>query len=258
MSKYIYIIDVKFRGIIENCYMYDDIFNDFYYSLEEAIEAGLEKLKYSMKRTIAYLDLDYEDILDIIDYSFIIKQVSGDYIRFEDKDDMEEYYFKNISKINKENLYDFLMSILNYTEYFIDLDGNITSYACDVDEHLDFRSFKYNDKYHLNKFKVGDKVKLKYPIEGHGPDKVYEIFEVMNKDMDIHDSNDPLHFRQGYALCDIYNEYNNKYCYLAFDEDLIESSDKEYYEFYKTWDRYDKDGNIIGSFGDIFYKEGKL
>lgn len=258
MSKYIYILDVKFQGLLENSYMYDDIFNDCYYSLDEAIEKGREMLNYSIKRTMAYMDLEYEDILDIIRYSFIIKQVSGDYIRFDNEDDLEKYYNENISKINKENLYDFLMSILTYTEYFIDINGNITSYSLNDNEYLDFRSFEYDNKYHLNKFKVGDKIKLKYPIEGHGPDKVYEIFEVMNKDIDIRNSNDPLHFRQGYALSDIYNDYNNKYSYLAFDEDLIKSSDEEYYQFYKTWDRYDNNGNIIGSFGDIFYKDGKL
>lgn len=244
MNKYIYILDIKFQGIVKYCYLDKDIYNNFYYSLEEAIEHGKDLLKDALKRTASYLNMDIKDILDIVEYSFIIKQVSCNYIKFNEDNEREEYYKNNISNITKENLYDFLLSILNYVEYTLDLDGNITYNSCNDNFYLDFRSFKYPDKYHLNKFKIGDKVKYKYHTE-----KIYEIAEILNKDSLIYNSKDPLYFRQGYILTDIYDDYCNKYSYLAFDEDLLESSDEEYYNYYKSYDWYDGN-NIIGTYDD--------
>lgn len=238
MRNYIYILDLKIRfDIFGSMYLNDDIHNEIYYNFNEAKKNGLIYIKNSISRYKKMTGLNYVKINENIFVDFIIIKLSCNYLN-KDEELIKLYYKENKKYIKRKDLYNFLLSItgkeyitLDYTGY----PGLCVSKEGFADDLFCSKSFDYNKKYHLNKFKIGDKVKVKVPFEGHGYEKVYEIFDIINKEKSIYDSDDPLHFRQGYALTDIRNEYCNKYVQLHFDEDLIESSDEEYDKFYKDW-----------------------
>ena len=69
MGKYIYLLEIRFRGgIVDYCYLENDIFNDFYYSYEEAVSKGKSIIKESINKHLSYLDIDYCSEEDIIKY----------------------------------------------------------------------------------------------------------------------------------------------------------------------------------------------
>lgn len=234
MLKYIYILNLKIKfDIFGSMFMEDDIHNEIYYDYIEAkskasiyIKESINKYKRITKCTNIIFNKDI-----FIDYNITV--VSCNYLN-KSTIELLSYYNENKNSIKKKDLYDFLLSITG--KEFIRLDHKGYPGLCTVkegfaDDLFCSKSLYYNKKYHLNKFKIGDKVKVKVPFEDY--EKVYEIFDIINKENSIYDSDDPLHFRQGYALTDIYNDYCNKYTQLHFDEDLIKSTDEEYNNYYK-------------------------
>ena len=248
--KYIYILDIKFQGAIIGAYMNDDIFNEIYFSMEDAVRTGKELLTESIKRHSDFMDINYEE--SDINYIFTVTQISCDYHNFKDINSLEKYYYENLSN-NKDNIYDYLLSLVDKVIYYFDINGNMIRTDIPVIfDGFNIRYFDYGKKYNLNNFKPGDKVIPKSQFESYN-DKVYEISEVINKDTTINESDNPLYFRQGYILTDIYNDYCNKSYGLHFDEELIKISEEEYLKYYKNWDWYDSNENdwkVIGTYSD--------
>lgn len=244
--KYILNLKVKFKTF-GDMYYDDDIFMKIYNTYKEARSIGLEKIKESMNRYRKAFNLKIDDIKinEDIFIDFRIIKITTDtnscpYNINNNKNDKEKIKtLQNYLYSETGSIY----IILDHTGY----PGLVTIKEGFADDLFCPKSFEYNKKYHLDKFKIGDKVRVKVPFE---KEKIYEIFDIINKDKSIYNSDDPLHFRQGYALTDIYNEYCNKYTQLHFDEDLIQSSDEEYYNFYKSWDWYDNENNILGTYGE--------
>lgn len=235
--KYIYILNLKIKfDIFGDMYYEDDIYTNIFDSYQDARLNGIEKIKDAKKR--------WKNVNSIIDFEIIKVALTSNNVK---------YNLDDIKSIKRKDLYNYLMSIVG--KEYITLDrtgypGIITVKEGFADNLFCPKSFDYNKKYHLDKFKIGDYVKAKVPFESAVVEKIYEIFDIVNKDTTIYESNDPLHFRQGYALTDIYNEYCNKYTQLHFDEDLIKSSKEEYDNCYYSFEIYDNENNIIGKYGD--------
>ena len=233
MNKFIYIVQIKFSGILSNAYLRDDIFHGIYFTYEDALRIGLDELDMALESYRRYYDL-YEPDLNNINYSFQIEKISCNSLtdNADDDDQVEETYEKTFNK-NIDNLEEYLISLMGYVTYNLDIHGNIINIETLLDDvyPINFKSLM-NDKFHLEKFKIGDYVKLKNSFEGK-PDKVYKIFNIENRDKSIYDSDDPLYFKQGYCLTDEYDEFCNNIIHLNFDEDLIESSKEEYDKYYK-------------------------
>lgn len=259
--NYIYILNLKIRfNAFGEFYRIGDIHNKIYYDYNTARSSGLDYIKESIKRYKKYSDIkSTADVYKEADIDFTITKVACDNLHFVDPigGESENIRAKNIIMISsKHNLYHNMMRVVGEELIVLDHTGypGLRVFP-KISEYCSPKSFEYGKKYHLDKFKVGDKVKVRVPFEGHGIDKVYEVAEIINKDTSIYDSENPLEFRQGYLLTDIYDDYCNKYTQLHFDEDLILSSDEEWYDFYKSWDWYENN-EVIGTYGD--YINGRI
>lgn len=236
MNKYIYITNTKVKGVVET-YLDSDLDTTVHFNLKDAIEYGKLVIKESLDRHLKFFDMDeYEENNGIISYTFKIIKVSCNYLGIEDIDEMNKYYYDNLSKINKEDLYDFLLSVLGSVEYDLDLDGNILSTTYNPDSYFDIRSFEYGTKYHLDKYDIGDIVKIK------GKDGIFIIYDISNIYESIYNSEDPLYFRQGYMLGNEYNENITENTLLVFDEDIIKIQD---YDWIDILSLYKNDADII-------------
>jgi hypothetical protein len=97
------------------------------YSLEEAVEVGLQqfrdsyKEKYDNEPTPEQLQKFVESELRSDD--FMINVISGNRLRFNTSDELITYFLDHISEVKTENLYKFLLSFIECDNVFYNYKG---------------------------------------------------------------------------------------------------------------------------------------
>lgn len=217
MTKYIYILNVSIWDTNENYYInMDNIYNNIYYNLTDSIEGGIS---FIHDRVIHISDDENVNILSYIknnnlEYEFKIIVVHPNPIQFSNEKEQFKYYKNNI---DKDHLYEFLMSICKYNYLEFSYNGRLLSSQIGLSElKLSCSCKAFNEsEYHYTKFKVGDLVKLK------DYDDIYRIYSSINLDKSIYQSDDPLNFVKGYYIETLNGEPMNDYDALTLtDEDL--------------------------------------
>lgn len=107
---------------------------DVYDTLEEALENGKDAIRSDCyNNSLKDLDTNNEilsfiksckDLLDI-DYKIRISIVSTNRKRFNTSKEIMEYFNTNIKNITNDNLYDFLLSLVESDDYVYDYEGNL-------------------------------------------------------------------------------------------------------------------------------------
>lgn len=238
VDPYIYLLVAYIRNNQYGDFIDEKNINFSYYNSEYiAIQNGIKTMKNGFKRDLEtlYEDSDYfldDDVVDFIKdqnyckFTFDIIKIKTDRHCFESKEDQLKYYKENLcNKKSKNELYDFLLDLMGGYQ--------ITSYNMAGKPYFttvidDYRSYdvlcmKSLLGYHVEKFNEGDIVKIKNDPYFYKNPKTFKIIHKYNKDCSIYESDDPLHFREGYQLA--YNNdegliYNDYYHELYFDEDL--------------------------------------
>lgn len=103
-------------------------------TLEGAFEYGKNIIKDNCFNR-SKIDLDTEEdyinyLNDIkedhnVEYTILISEISKDRKRFNDCKELMDYFNSNIKNISNENLYDFLLSLVNSVDTLYDYFGNI-------------------------------------------------------------------------------------------------------------------------------------
>lgn len=133
MENKIYSLNLSIAKNNWECEFLDAIIdNEIFYTLEEAVEYG----KYSFLNII-YNEYDKEDISNEelnkyiqdknIEYNFIVSIVSTNRKRFDTVKELMDYFNFNINYISNDDLFDFLLSLIQYYNITYDHHGNIIS-----------------------------------------------------------------------------------------------------------------------------------
>lgn len=231
-NKYIYLLeaygsDKSFGSFVNK----NNIVIQYFSSEQEAINKGIEAIKTGVTNDYINLgtyDIDelddiniYED-LNYINYTFNIYKILVNRHTFLSRKDRDEYYYNNLSKVKKNDLYDFLLDMVGgYQITSYDIFGNIAHITIISDyRDTDILSIQSLLNYHVEKFKLDDIVKIKK--DNYYKKDLFKIIKVIKHDHSIYESKDPLHYREGYTLLNmttdtIYNDYYDDYIY---DEDI--------------------------------------
>lgn len=119
----IYITNIQ----IKNKKGYPIYMNSFYsYDLEDAITKGKNELfNYYNNHKPRFRKISFDDYMEKLEYCFFIDTISGNRIKFKSYFDLKEYYDQNILNISNNELYDFLLSLLEYMYSAYDYKGNL-------------------------------------------------------------------------------------------------------------------------------------
>ena len=123
-------IYVLFIKVESEKYEINTAFNNIYYTLEDAISKGIIELKN--------ICLDYYDINEISDnklkkfyinknlyYEFQISVINSNRKRFNTSKELMDYFNTNIKNISNNNLYDFLLSLVQYDNRYYNYKGKL-------------------------------------------------------------------------------------------------------------------------------------
>lgn len=124
-------------------YFRDNSFH--YYSLEESLKAGINQFhemfhnKYN-RFPDGKEELDEFIMKEIDDPTFMISIISGNRLRFKTSKELIDFFMNNIRKIKNEDLYDFLLSMVQSHDMFYNYKGEcigseITS-QCPYEEYV--------------------------------------------------------------------------------------------------------------------------
>lgn len=237
-TKYIYLLEAYLSNKAYGRFVNEANINISYHlSEEEAIIDGIN----TMKRDVIndYINLENpdsdEDISDLIlnlsddenfyNYEFTIYKILVNRNIFKSLNERNIYYHNNLSKQKtKEDLYDFLIDMMGgYQINKYSLIGELHDVNVVFNHRtIDNLSIKSLLGYHVEKFNVGDTVKILN--DPYYKDESFIIKYKYSNDCSIYESDDPLHFREGYMLYkkDDENKYviNDYYDDLFYDEDL--------------------------------------
>lgn len=146
----------KFQGYLPCC------------CIEDAIETGKTQFvemfyeKYDHKPS--YQELENFIHNEIYDPYFSINIISGNRLIFDTTDELMGYFFQNIKNIPNEEIYDFLLSLVEDQTLFFDYNGKLINSEissqcpreeCGWDAHIEFTEesckdgkykFTYNDR----------------------------------------------------------------------------------------------------------------
>lgn len=199
-------------------------YRDLYYNKKDLVS----DIKYILNtineeyQEITNTNISYSDFYNKFNLIIEVSVINLNYNRIETRKDYENK-LKELDKISKDNLEEFLLSFLVSYRFYYDKDFNITEintnteydfYGSDI--YPDQFSFSYKalhpEKYHVEKYNNGDRVIYK--------GEEYTIFEKMNKS--IFESDNPLNFAYGYTLIDDHGKIiqDDKFYYFPVDEDL--------------------------------------
>ena len=133
MINNIYILNLSIAKNNWDCEFLDAVVdNEIFYTLEEAIEYG----KYSFlnmiyneyeKEIISKEELDNYIKDNNIEYIFRVSIVSNNRKRFNTTKELMDYFNSNINFISNDNLFNFLLSLIQYYNISYDYNGNIIS-----------------------------------------------------------------------------------------------------------------------------------
>lgn len=198
-------------------------YRDLYYNKKELIS----DIKYILNtineeyQEIANTNISYSDFYNKFNPIIEVSVINLNYNHIETRKDYKNK-LKELNKISKDNLEEFLLSFLVSYRFYYDKDLNIkeiytnTEYEFYGNIYPVQFSFSYKalhpEKYHVEKYNNGDRV----IYEG----EEYTVFRKMNKS--IFESDNPLDFLYGYSIIDDYGEIlqDDKFYYYPVDEDL--------------------------------------
>lgn len=203
---------------------------DYFNTKEEAINTGIKTIKSGIYRDNIKLggiedctedDIDVLEFKDYTHYCFEIFKILIDRHVFNTSEERDAYYNENLSKIKKEDMYDFLFDMVGgYEINTYTIDGKL-SHTTILDDYrsMDVLSLQSLMGYHVTEFNEGDLVKLKNDMI----DDVFVILHKYTRSESIYECDDPLHYREGYQLKFRDNDciLNDYWQDLYYDEDLI-------------------------------------
>ena len=148
-------IYVLFIKVESEKYEINTAFNNIYYTLEDAISKGIIELKN--------ICLDYYDINEISDnklkkfyinknlyYEFQISVINSNRKRFNTSKELMDYFNTNIKNISNNNLYDFLLSLVDSITVLYDYFGNILYTHIDdaspIEENVYYSKIDFNEE----------------------------------------------------------------------------------------------------------------
>lgn len=133
----IYILNMRIIPNAFNCEYLDCRFNSeiIFYSLEDAIEYGKSEFVYmynnyyndSSNKNPSIIDLEEFIKEKSIQYFFDIKIVSGNRKKFNTCAELMDYYNKHVKDIPNDNLFNFLLTLVDSYDISYDFKGNIIS-----------------------------------------------------------------------------------------------------------------------------------
>ena len=157
-----------FKDINDNSMIIDD---GLYDTFDDALDGARIIIKTDCFNN-SNIDLDKEEDYDNylqnikieknIVYTIFISVVSTDRKKFNTSKELMDYFNINIKNISNDNLYDFLLSLINYDEYIYDYNGNLLDHFIEkqypllerlISAEVDFdedscKQGKYTFKYH--------------------------------------------------------------------------------------------------------------
>ena len=245
-TKYIYLLEAYLADKAYGRFVNESNINISYHlSEEEAILSGIETMKQDIINDFIRLENpDEEDISDLTcnliedehfyNYEFTIYKILVNRHIFKSLDERNKYYHDNLSnQKTKEDLNDFLIDIMGgYQINKYSLTGELR-HSTVVFNHrtINNLSMKSLLGYHVEKFNIGDVVKILN--DPYYKDELFIIKYKYSNNYSIYESDDPLHYREGYMLyrkddedCRVINDY---YDDLYYDEDLelVETNTKD-------------------------------
>lgn len=209
----------------------NNILIKYYTSEEEALESAKIFVKTSyyndeVKRSCVDEDDTIENIEidNLCAYSICIVKILVNRHSFINNED-EIYYKENLNKNReKEDLYKFLLDLVGGYQYaHYDISGKLLTTSM-IDKYRTTKHLSLNslNGFHVGDFNIGSKVKL---INGTDfSDVDFYIIGKITQSKSIYESDDPLHFREGYLLSwdwDMDPIYLNEWFEdLIYDEEL--------------------------------------
>lgn len=102
-----------------------------HYSLKEAIDCGINQFAEAFyeKYEREPINNELENFIqsELTESTFIISVVSGNRLRFNTSKELINYFLDHVDRVDNENLYDFLLSLVESHELFFDYNGECIS-----------------------------------------------------------------------------------------------------------------------------------
>ena len=127
----------------------DYIDGGIFYTLEEAIQNGIDSLSVYYKNNNRFIK-NKDKFFKNKDYYFSISIISTNRKRFNTSKELMDYFNTNIKNISNDNLYDFLLSLVNSISVLYDYFGNILYKYIDdaspVKENVYYSKVDFNEE----------------------------------------------------------------------------------------------------------------
>lgn len=236
-TKYVYLLEAYLTTKAYGRFVNESNINISYHLSEnDAINSGIKTMKDGIindyiklenpdDEDLAELILDLEENELFYNYEFNIYKILVNRHTFKSMNERMEYYHNNLTKQKtKEDLYDFLLDLMGgYQINKYSITGKLRKVEVIFNHRTIYNlSMKSLLGYHVEKFNIGDTVKI--INDPYYKNELFVIKYKYSNNCSIYESDDPLHFREGYMLYkkDDDEQYtiNDYYNDLFYDEDL--------------------------------------
>ncbi len=131
------------------------------YTLDEAIESGIEDIKWQYNNIsntdTDITDIELENFINKITYfEFSIDIISGNRKRFNTSKELMDYFNTNIKNISNDNLYDFLLSLVESDRRLYDYKGNFISSEVSIQIPKDEYCIRSNVQFSMESCRNGE------------------------------------------------------------------------------------------------------
>ena len=127
----------------------DYIDGGIFYTLEEAIQNGIDSLSVYYKNNNRFIK-NKDKFFKNKDYYFSISIISTNRKRFNTSKELMDYFNTNIKNISNDNLYDFLLSLVDSITVLYDYFGNILYTHIDdaspIEENVYYSKVDFNEE----------------------------------------------------------------------------------------------------------------
>ena len=127
----------------------DYIDGGIFYTLEEAIQNGIDSLSVYYKNNNRFIK-NKDKFFKNKDYYFSISIISTNRKRFNTSKELMDYFNTNIKNISNDNLYDFLLSLVDSITVLYDYFGNILYTHIDdaspIEENVYYSKIDFNEE----------------------------------------------------------------------------------------------------------------
>lgn len=162
-SKFIYYHSLTIKKKNDNEYIFNN-HGGISYNKQDCIDIMKNNVKFVIDDDP---DCTYDNFLDLYKFEYIISVISRDHIEFDNYTEKSQYIKNNIKNLNKDNLYEFLVSISDIAGEYYDYLGNFMYGEINTTTAIDPIFISENDiGLTAPLFKEGDLVTRKnYPNE---------------------------------------------------------------------------------------------